>query len=279
MMFSVIQISDSHVSPRITHFNANWEAACALLPKLSPDLIVHTGDATLDGADSEADCAMAAAGLAGLPAPLRVVPGNHDVGDLGAAAQKPTAARIARHERHFGPCVWIEDRPGWRLLGLNSQVIGAGDGGDQAQRALIDEVVATLGSRRLAVFLHKPMFLDAVEEGPVGYWAVPPDLRAPVRRLLDHPNLRLVASGHLHIARLTTHGPATVAWCPATSFTLGGKLMADARGGERRLGVMRHVFREDSVATEVIAIPGSEHLVLDDMIDAIYPPAPAAAGS
>lgn len=278
-MFSVVQISDSHVSPRITHFNANWEAARALLPRLSPDLIVHTGDATLDGADSEADCAMAAAGLADAPAPVRVVPGNHDVGDLGAATQPPTAARIARHERHFGACVWTEDRPGWRLLGLNSQVIGAGDGPDLAQHAAIEEAVATLGSRRLAVFLHKPMFLDAVEEGPVGYWAVPPEARAPVRRLLEHPNLRLVASGHLHIARQTTHGPAVVAWCPATSFTLGGTLMADARGGARQLGVMRHVFREDSVETELIAIPGSQHLVLDDMIDEIYPPAPAAAGS
>ena len=114
-MFSVVQISDSHVSPRITHFNANWEAARALLPRLSPDLIVHTGDATLDGADMEADCTMAAAGLADAPAPVRVVPGNHDVGDLGAATQPPTAARIARHERHFGACVWTEDRPGWRL--------------------------------------------------------------------------------------------------------------------------------------------------------------------
>ena len=278
-MFSVVQISDSHVSPRITHFNTNWEAARALLPRLSPDLIVHTGDATLDGADSDADYALAAAGLAGLPAPLRMVPGNHDVGDPGAAAQPPTAARIARHERHFGACVWTEDRPGWRLVGLNSQVIGAGDDADRAQRAMIEEVVATLGARRLAVFLHKPAFLDAVEEGPVGYWAVPPEVRAPVRRLLDHPNLRLVASGHLHIARLATHGPATVAWCPATSFTLGAKLMADARGGDRRLGVMRHVFREDVVETEVIAIPDSRHLVLDDMIDEIYPPAPAAAGS
>ena len=278
-MFSVVQISDSHVSPRVTRFNANWEAARALLPRLSPDLIVHTGDATLDGADSEADCATAAAGLTGAPAPVRVVPGNHDVGDLGAAAQPPTAARIARHERHFGACVWIEDRPGWRLLGLNSQVIGAGDAPDLAQRAAIETAVATLGTRRLAVFLHKPMFLDAVEEGPVGYWAVPTDLRAPLRPLLEHPHLRLVASGHLHIARLRAHGPAAIAWCPATSFTLGTRLMADARGGERRLGAMRHVFREDSVETELVAIPGAEHLVLDDIIDEIYPPARTAAGS
>jgi alkaline phosphatase D len=276
-MFSVVQISDSHLSPRITHFNANWEAARALLPRLSAELIVHTGDATLDGADSDEDCALAAAGLAGLPAPLRVVPGNHDIGDLASATQTPAASRIARHERHFGACVWTEDRPGWRLLGLNSQVIGAGDAADDAQRAVIEDAVATLGARRLAVFLHKPAFLDAVEEGPVGYWAVPPDVRAPVRRLLDHPHLRLIASGHLHLWRIARHAAASVVWAPATSFTLGPRLMPEPRGAERALGVMRHVFREDSVETEVIPIPGAEHLVLDDMIDEIYPPAPADA--
>lgn len=278
-MFSVVQVSDSHLSPRLTHFNANWEAARALLPRLSPDLIVHTGDVTLDGADDEADCAMAAERLGGLPAPLRVVPGNHDVGDLGSATQPPDAARLARHERHFGPALWTEDRPGWRLLGLNSQMIGAGDGADEAQVAAIADALATLGDRRLAVFLHKPMFLDAVEEGPVGYWAVPPEERARVRPLLEHPNLRLVASGHLHLWRLASHRRATIAWAPATSFTLGTRLMPEPRGAERQLGVMRHVFREDAVETEFLPIPGAERLVLDEMVDQIYPPAPAAAGS
>lgn len=277
-MFSIVQVSDSHLSPRLTHFNANWEATRALLPRLSADLIVHTGDVTLDGANGEDDFAMSATAMADMPAPFRVVPGNHDVGDLGSATEKPDAARIARHERHFGATPWVEDRPGWRLLGLSSQVIGAGDGHDRTQQTAIDEAIATLGARRLAVFLHKPMFLDAVEEGPVGYWAVPPEERGRLSPLLAHPNLRLIASGHLHIGRITRHRDAVVAWSPATSFTLGTKLMADPRGGVRELGVMRHVFRPDAVETEIIAIPGAERLVLDDMIDEIYPPAQAAAG-
>lgn len=276
-MFSVVQVSDSHLSPRLTRFNANWEAARALLPRLSADLIVHTGDVTLDGADDEADCRMAAERLAGLPAPLRIVPGNHDVGDPGSAPQPPTAARIDRHERHFGPALWTEDRPGWRLIGLNSQVIGAGNGADAAQREAITDALTTLGDRRIAVFLHKPMLLDAVDEGPVGYWAVPPEARMAIRPLLLHRNLRLVASGHLHLWRLASHGPATLAWGPATSFTLGAKLMPEPRGAERQLGLMRHVFRGDSVETEFLRIPGAEHLVLDDMLEEIYPPARADA--
>lgn len=277
--FSVVQVSDSHLSPRLARFNANWEAAAALVRRLAPDLVVHTGDATLDGAGSEADLAFAAAAFAGLAAPLRLVPGNHDVGDAGSAAQPPTAARLARHERHLGPAVWTEDRPGWRLLGLNSQAFGADAAQEAAQAQAIVQALADLGDRRLALFLHKPVFLDDLEEGPVGYWALPPERRGLLRPLLDHPNLRLVASGHLHLWRIARRGPASLVWAPATSFTLGPQLMADPRGAHRALGVLRHVFHADRVETEVIAIPGAEPFVLDDMIDEVYPRAAAAAGS
>lgn len=271
-MFSVVQISDSHVSPRIRRFNANWQAAVTAVNRLSPDLVVHTGDATLDGADSDDDCAFAARGLAALAAPVRVVPGNHDVGDGGSRCQPATQDRLARFERHFGPASWTEDRPGWRLIGLNSQAMGAGDGLAQGVTAAIAEALRSLGDRRLAVFLHKPALIEALEEGEVGYWAVPPAARGPLALLLTHPALRLVASGHLHVARLATHGPATLAWCPATGFLVGEKLLPDAKGGVRQLGLMRHVFRDDVVETEILPIPEAEPIEIDSFVDEIYPP-------
>ncbi|MCS6853604.1 MAG: metallophosphoesterase [Elioraea sp.] len=271
-MFSVVQISDSHVSPRIRRFNANWQAAVTAVNRLSPDLVVHTGDATLDGADSDDDCAFAARGLAALAAPVRVVPGNHDVGDGGSRYQPATQDRLARFERHFGPASWTEDRPGWRLIGLNSQAMGAGDGLAQGVTAAIAEALRSLGDRRLAVFLHKPALIEALEEGEVGYWAVPPAARGPLALLLTHPALRLVASGHLHVARLAAHGPATLAWCPATGFLVGEKLLPDAKGGVRQLGLMRHVFRDDVVETEILPIPEAEPIEIDSFVDEIYPP-------
>lgn len=271
-MFSVIQVSDSHVSPRITRFNANWEAAVAAINRLSPDLVVHTGDVTLDGADWEEDCAFAARGLAAISAPVRVVPGNHDVGDGGSARQPADGERVARFERHFGPALWTEDRPGWRLLGLNSQAMGAGDGLDRAVEQTVAEALRSLGDRRLAVFLHKPALIESLEEGDVGYWAVPSGARAPLATLFTHPGLRLVASGHLHVARLAAYGPATLAWCPATGFLVGEKLLPDAKGGKRCLGLMRHIFRDDAVETEVLPIPEAEEIVIDPFVDEIYPP-------
>lgn len=272
-MFSVVQVSDSHVSPRVTRFNANWEAAAAAVNALSPDLVVHTGDATLDGADHEEDAAFAARGLAAIAAPVRVVPGNHDVGDPAAPRQPADADRLARFERHLGPAVWTEDRPGWRLLGLNSQAMGASGGLEGAVAAAVDEAVGSLDGRRLAVFLHKPALFDSLEEAEAGYWAVPPAARRPLRRLLSHPSLRLVASGHLHVARIAAHGPATLAWCPSCGFLVGERLLPDARGGVRRLGLLRHVFREDVVETELLPIAGAEPVEIDGFVDEIYPPA------
>ena len=154
----------------------------AFLPRLSADLIVHTGDVTLDGANGEGDFAMAATAMADMPAPLRVVPGNHDVGDLGSATEKPDAARIARHERHFGATPWVEDRPGWRLLGLSSQVIGAG-AGPPARRA--DPASARTPARRKVRRLVPEWPLSRVMAsllGKGGEFAAVPALRHA-----DHP--------------------------------------------------------------------------------------------
>ena len=270
-MFSVLQVSDSHLSPRVTRFNANWQAAVAAVNRLAPELVVHTGDVTLDGADSGADLEFAAEALAAIRAPLRVVPGNHDVGDARARRQPANRDRLARFEHHFGPALWTEDRPGWRLLGLNSQALGTGEGLDRAVTQCVEEALRSLGDRRLAVFLHKPALIEALEEADVGYWAVPPEARGPLAALLTHPALRLVASGHLHVARLAAYGPASLAWCPATGFLVGEKLLPDARGGERRLGLMRHIFRNDKVESEILPVPDAEPIEIDPFVDAIYP--------
>ena len=56
--------------PRRRHplFRANFDRVAATLHGLQPDMLVHTGDASLDGADQEADLAFAAASHARLPA-------------------------------------------------------------------------------------------------------------------------------------------------------------------------------------------------------------------
>lgn len=280
-MFTVLQVSDTHLSPRIPRFNANWAVAARVLAAEAEGLIVHTGDAALDGPDHSEDLDFAARVMRAELGPegprLRCTPGNHDVGDHPdlVPRQPATDRRVASHAAALGPASWVEDAPGWRLVGLNTQVLGTGTAAEAAQDALVAEAVLTLGQRRLALFMHKPPFLEMPEEGAAGYWSVPPKERAALAPLLEHPNLRLVASGHLHLCRIVRRGRVVHAWSPATSFLVGPALMPDAHGGLRRLGLLRHRFGEDGVDTEAIWLPTAEPILLDPIVDEIYPRVPA----
>ncbi len=276
-MFTVLQISDTHLSQRVPRFNANWAIASRVVASQAVELIVHTGDAALDGPDHASDLGFAAAALRsgiGAEGPrLRCIPGNHDVGDRPVIAphQPTTDKRVAAHAAALGPASWVEDPPGWRLIGINTQVLGTGTAAEEAQAGMLAEASLTLGERRLALFLHKPPFLHHASEPEAGYWTVPPGERSVLAPLLEHPQLRLVASGHLHVQRLARKGRVMHAWSAATSFMVGPALMPDTHGGERCLGVLRHRFTRDDVETEALPLPGTDPIVLDPIIDEIYP--------
>ena len=51
----IIQISDTHLSPVKPHFADNWAPLAAWIAAERPDLVIHTGDVTVDGADVEED--------------------------------------------------------------------------------------------------------------------------------------------------------------------------------------------------------------------------------
>src|SRR3712207_9202687 len=82
-MIRVAQISDTHLSPGKRHFASNWEPLLAWVRQQRPDLIIHTGDVTVDGADDEEDMRYCAGLLSRLHAPVLAIPGNHDVGEAG----------------------------------------------------------------------------------------------------------------------------------------------------------------------------------------------------
>jgi 3',5'-cyclic AMP phosphodiesterase CpdA len=83
----IIQISDTHLSPGKPHFVDNWAPLAAWIGVERPDLIIHSGDVTVDGADVEEDLRYAAELMQGLGVRYRTVPGNHDVGDAGHPRQ------------------------------------------------------------------------------------------------------------------------------------------------------------------------------------------------
>src|SRR4029453_9109270 len=129
MTFRIAQISDTHLSDGKPYFVDNFVRIGDAIRRSKPDLVLNSGDISLDGAGEESDLAAARRLHDGLGLPMRFLPGNHDLGDCQDAPSHGQQAiddeRRARYLAHFGADWWTLDVPVWRLLGLNTQLLGS----------------------------------------------------------------------------------------------------------------------------------------------------------
>ena len=77
----VILVSDTHLSPTAPEAEANWDAVLRYVGANAPDVVIHLGDLSLDGAHNAGDLHYGRRQLDRLPVPWHAVPGNHDIGD------------------------------------------------------------------------------------------------------------------------------------------------------------------------------------------------------
>lgn len=288
-MVRIAHISDTHFSPIKRHFLANWEPLAAWLRALNPDLVVHTGDVTVDGADSDADLDHCADLLAGLGCPVLCVPGNHDVGDLPLPGQRQPIddRRLARWRARFGPDWWLHDRGGWRIVGIDSLLCGSGHPDETAQDAFLDAALAT--DRPIALFCHKPLFLDRPDEGDTGYWSTPPAARRALIGRFAAASVRLVASGHIHRAHTGEFGgefggesrdeaaggagAIRYVWAPSAGFVADG--LGGGMPGRAEVGAVIHTLSGTVADSRIVAVPGLTRFRIDDVAHQVYPPVPA----
>jgi 3',5'-cyclic AMP phosphodiesterase CpdA len=278
----IIQISDTHLSPGKPHFVDNWAPLAEWIAGQCPDLVIHTGDVTVDGAGVEADLAYSAGLMRGLGVRWRAVPGNHDVGDARHARQPVDGERLAAWRRHFGPDRWVEDvdagERGWRLVGLDAMLIDSGEPEEEEQAAWLDRVMGEAGQRRIAWFLHRPLFVAHPDEGDSGYWSIKPQPRAGLMAMVHRYRVALVASGHLHKARNFDHQGTRYIWSPASSFLVGAPIQPDLPG-EKRLGAVLFDLHNPTFTAEIAAVPGLHQHWLDDVMHEVYPRPAKVAGS
>jgi alkaline phosphatase D len=269
---TILQLSDAHLSPRNTLFRANVERIWQLALAAPPDLVVATGDLSLDGADRDADLAFAAEAHRAFPAPLLALPGNHDTGsDIRLARRQPVNdARLDRWRRHLGPGFGLVDLPGWRVVGLNSEVMGTGHAEEAVQARFIAEAAAGAAARRIALFLHRPPFVADPAEAGFDVWCVAPEGRAALAPLLRHPGLRLVASGHIHLHHRFVRGAVRHVWAPPLSFIVAPGVQPGLPG-ERRCGALLHHLGEDTVETTFLDPAGMESIPHDEVRSQTYP--------
>ena len=264
----IIQITDTHFSPEKQHFNGNWAPLLNWIEDTRADLIIHTGDLTVDGADKPGDITFCMDLMRQTSIPMLILPGNHDVGHLPGSEQPVNAERLNRWRDLVGEDRWFEDTGGWRFVGLNSLLLGHEDDEEEAQFEWLRETLEERRGRRIALFAHKPLFVDEPHEGDTGYWSVRPAQRKRLYDLIAAHDVALFASGHLHWAWQGRFENTALTWAPSAAFILD-KLVREMPG-ERLVGAVVHEFGDD-VESDIVAVPGMTAYVLDDVIEEVYP--------
>ena len=276
--FRLSQISDAHLARRLAPLTDNFNRLAEHIDASRPDLVVNSGDLAFDAPTSPDDLAFARELHDALPVPCRYLPGNHDIGDnpteFGPAPSKQVteAARQAFIAR-FGEDHWRFDAAGWCLIGLNSLVMNSALACEAEQLDWLAAELARTKGRPVALFLHKPLFLDTPDDAELENTAiryVPMPARIHLLDILSGCDLRLIASGHLHQRRDFTYGRVRHIWAPSAGFLIPDALQE--RIGTKEVGLVEYRFQPDSFEVRHVRAPGQTDVDLDKLL------VPQAAG-
>ena len=253
--FRLLHVSDLHLSEVRAYNVRNWEICLQEIDARRPDLVVVGGDMTLDDPDAEGDQRFARSQLDRRPVPWKALPGNHDVGDnppFPYRDQPITQQRLDRYRALYGPDYWCIDCDDWRIVGINSQLFASGLSPEREQYEWLAQVLGNANGRQVAIFTHKPLCLDAIEETTTSQWHVDPESRQKLWRLLRQYNVRLVASGHTHRYRTMSADGISMVWCLTTAQINRG--MKSPRNGlpDQHAGFVWFQFRSNAVEWNLV---------------------------
>lgn len=228
-----VQLSDPHVvvpekQPVLGHdtaarLKAAVETVNALRPP--PAFVILTGDLTND--EQEASYRLVRSILAGLEAPLYLIPGNHDARLL--------FRRIMLAERDPLPdrVHYTFSREGYQFIMLDSLDEGKVTGLiDEAQLDWLDRTLTESDEALTIVSLHHPPVPTGVS------WMDNLMLQESDRvlRVLNrHPSVRWVLCGHVHHTFVIRQGRITYLTAPSVSFQLRKEPLPPPAEGTARL--------------------------------------------
>jgi 3',5'-cyclic AMP phosphodiesterase CpdA len=266
MAFRIAQISDTHLSETKPYFVDNFVRIGEALRAAKPDLVVNTGDMSLDGASQESDLAASRLLHDALGLPLRFLPGNHDLGDAQETAEGEApidAGRRARYLKHFGPDWWSFDVPGWRVLGINALLLGSDLAEAPEQEIATAQAMQGLGLRSLALFLHKPLFDQTADESKISNRFLTLAQRGRLSAMLGALPA-LIVSGHIHQYRSSDADGSHHVWGPSTAFVVSERIQPTY--GLKEVGYVEHTLQPDgSHDSRMIKVPGARTLNTDDL--------------
>lgn len=264
-MPTLVQISDTHLSPTFGWFHGNFLAAAAEVNAVAPDLVINSGDVALSAPDHATDLPFAHWCHSALEAPLRFIPGNHDIGEEpgGEILNQPLSEDLlARYRGAFGPDWWAADIGEWTLIGLNTQILGSGLPVETEQAAWLKKTLSNAG-KPVGVFIHKPLFLERPDEEPNQERCVPGWARDQWFALFKETGVRFVACGHMHQHKDVTEGGIRFIWGPSTAYMT----THPQAGTETALGFLVYRFDGADFSVEMCRTKNAEPLTFYDFFN------------
>jgi 3',5'-cyclic AMP phosphodiesterase CpdA len=273
--FRLTQISDTHLARRHQKLTDNFDRVSEYIDAARPDLVINSGDLAFDGPTNRDDLEFAKSRHAALAVACRYLPGNHDIGDnptqVGPVPAQPVTERDLQIFRTmFGEDYWRFDAAGWCFIGLNSLVMNAGLASEAEQFDWLASQLSATGGRPVALFLHKPLFLNSPGDPELPATSiryVPMPARSRVVEMFGAVDLRLVASGHVHQRRDFTFSHVRHVWAPSAGF-----IISDARQeliGIKEVGLVEYRFQPDAFEVRHVRAPGQIDVDLDSLIGTV----------
>jgi 3',5'-cyclic AMP phosphodiesterase CpdA len=270
--FRLTQISDTHLARRMTPLIDNFHRVSEYIDAKRPDLVLNSGDVAFDGPAEPDELEFARSLHDVLPVACRYLPGNHDIGDnptaVGPAPKQPvTEPSLQAYRATFGDDRWRFDAAGWCFIGLNSLIMNTGLADEAEQFDWLASQLAGAKGQPVALFLHKPLFLNApddpeLEATSIRY--VPMPARSRLIEMLRAVDLRLVGSGHVHQRRDFTFGHTRQIWAPSAGFKI-----PDSRQeviGIKEVGLVEYRFQPDSFEVRHVRAPGQTDVDMESLL-------------
>lgn len=259
----IIQFSDTHISHLGGVGYGNAERLVDYLNEVAvPDLAINTGNVVILDPDAADDRDAAMRIHERIQAPLRVLPGNHDVGEcahdpwqgLGVTSERVQGFRSAWGGDRFvlfGNAA--HDAQEWAFVGISSELCDSGLPEEDEQWTWLEEVAAEAAGRSVMLFLHKPLVIDDGTRENVTLTAA---ARERVLGMFRGGDLQVIANGHVHRYRCTTADDVTAVWAPSLAFSTPAE--PDLKFGPGTAGVVEYSIHGRRVDARFVKVPGIE---------------------
>ena len=254
--FTLVQISDLHINPTDEVQRSRLDTILQAVLAAKPHLIVVSGDVSDDGFKNTNHLHQVKQLLGDFGVPVLVIPGNHDIGDKAGEQFELKPEYLRTWKSVFESDRFCETRNNWKLIGINTQILGSGLHEEADQFDWLDKILADAERQRhhVAFFLHAAAYLfepNEVLSGPSQYWGFNPFPRRELLKRIMRPNIKLVANGHLHWHHVFNRNGTFYVWCPSTYLVVDDAIFP--RGGDV-IGFIRYQFRPSGVEPQLVKL-------------------------